>query len=472
MLRRTLLLLMILAATSLVIFAHGNEPDGHHDENAPKITLDFTPTYYEHVKPIIAANCIACHQEGQIAWDISLADATNLEFPDDLAFVTSTRYMPPWMPSKDSLPMKHDRSLTDYEVAVIQAWVNANAPAGDPASYVEPAATYALTDIRDDQIIRIDEPYMPDNGVDDDYRCFTFSPNIDEPMFLTGYEFLPDVAEMVHHGILYKLSGAAQSQIDLRNFADGRIGWSCYTGTGIRASDEFVGTWTPGTLPLTFPEGTGYWVEPDDIFVLQIHYNLLAVREPDQTAVKLQYTEAEADLRHLMTVELSAPVEIPCPTGVTGEQCERRTAIDRAATLYGDNWINYRPDGLLQECGQTIADYADSVGENASTYCDFDIPGVVTVWGVFGHMHELGTQFQLEINPDTDRSLMVLDIPRWDFHWQDRYQLEEPLRLSFRDSVRMRCTWDNTLSDNPRYVVWGEGTEDEMCFATIMLSVP
>ena len=289
---RAILLLFVLAITSVMVFAHGDENDGHAEKEKAETVLDFTPTYYEHVKPIIAENCIACHQEGQIAWDISLADEDILASPDDIDFVTSTRYMPPWMPSDKSLPLQHDRSLTDYELAVIQTWIGANAPEGDPASYVEPSATYALTDVRADQIIQLDEGYMPEEGVDDDYRCFLFEPNITEASYLVGYEFIPDVAEMVHHGILYKVSRAGKSQAERRDGEDGRAGWSCYTGTGISGSDEFLGTWTPGTLPLTFPEGTGYWVEPSDIFILQIHYNLLSVREPDRTAVALQYAPA------------------------------------------------------------------------------------------------------------------------------------------------------------------------------------
>ena len=54
------------------------------------------------------------------------------------------------------------------------------------------------------------------------------------------------------------------------------------------------------------------------------------------------------------------------------------------------------------------------------------------------------------------------------FHWQDRYQFVEPVTINFADVLRMSCVWDNSLSDDPRYVVWGEGTSDEMCFGTVM----
>lgn len=39
----------------------------HHDES---ITFDEPLTYYEHIKPIVDANCMGCHMTGQIAGDI------------------------------------------------------------------------------------------------------------------------------------------------------------------------------------------------------------------------------------------------------------------------------------------------------------------------------------------------------------------------------------------------------------------
>ena len=36
------------------------------------------------------------------------------------------------------------------------------------------------------------------------------------------------------------------------------------------------------------------------------------------------------------------------------------------------------------------------------------------------------------------------------------------------DKVRITCTWDRSRDPNraPRYIMFAEGTEDEMCFAT------
>ena len=104
-------------------------------------------------------------------------------------------------------------------------------------------------------------------------------------------------------------------------------------------------------------------------------------------------------------------------------------------------------------------------------YCDYPMTAPLTVFGVSGHMHELGRSFRLELNPGVDEPLL-LDISRWDFYWQGYYHFVEPLQLSDGDVLRMTCTWDNSLSDDPRYVVWGEGTSDEMCFGSLLALKP
>lgn len=464
-------LILILGVT--IIWAHGDgEDDTDHPEeiDTSEAIVPDKPTYYEHVQPLLELHCNACHSEGQIAGDIPLTTVEDVEqSASDIAFNASIGYMPPWMPSRATLPMKHDRSLSDTEIATLVKWSDIGAPLGDPADYTPPEdPAYALEEIQADLILQLDEPYVPDETVQDDYRCFAFPLEIDSTRYVTGYEFLPDVTEMAHHGIVYLVGESAQSAIERRDFSDGRPGWSCYGGVGLSTSSEMIGAWAPGTLPVLYPEGTGYKIEPGDSLVVQMHYNLAITRQPDQTKVNLQLTE-EAD--ELMTLELTAPVEIPCPEGVEGPQCDRNNALDRVARLYGQE-AHYFPDALLQQCGQTVDDYADNIGEDATTFCDFPVPAPLTVFGTFGHMHELGRSFQLEVNPDSDDSIMMLDIPNWDFHWQDSYQFVEPLQLQRGDVLRMTCNWDNTLSANPRYVVWGEGTEDEMCFATVMVLNP
>jgi hypothetical protein len=56
----------------------------------------------------------------------------------------------------------------------------------------------------------------------------------------------------------------------------------------------------------------------------------------------------------------------------------------------------------------------------------------------------------------------VMDIPKWDFNWQQPYWLETPLQVGGAQEIKVTCTWDNPGTSN---VTSGEATTDEMCVA-------
>ena len=93
-------------------------------------------------------------------------------------------------------------------------------------------------------------------------------------------------------------------------------------------------------------------------------------------------------------------------------------------------------------------------------------------------MHLLGASIKVELNPGTSRSKVLLDIPRWDFHWQNAYTLEDPVRAEPGDVVRVTCRHDvrkrthggHGVPTTPRYVLWGEGTTDEMCLGILQVT--
>ncbi|MCY3779334.1 MAG: hypothetical protein OXG78_03410 [Chloroflexi bacterium] len=469
---RYLIFVLILLFGVTIVLAHGDE---EHDEDEVKeiaigqVAIPEHPTYHEHVRPIIEGKCAACHSDGQIAAYAPFTDPQDVVWAaDDIKFHVVNGIMPPWPPSRQNLPLKNDRSLSDEEIATIAAWVDDGAALGDSHDYA-PSATdgFDLVQVRADLTLQLEEPYEPDPDVLDDYRCFALPLEIDAPQYITGYEFIPDVAEMAHHNILYLFDKGADRAIQRRNYADGRPGWSCYAGPGLSTEGEGIGGWAPGASPVIFPGGAGFLIRPGQQIVVQMHYNLWTTRQPDRSRIIFQLESAESNLAELIELPLAAPVEIPCPTGVEGPQCERKTAIERVAEHYGEK-ARYTPDYLLRKCEQSLEDYAHNSGENAKGFCDFPITGPLTVFGVSGHMHELGRSFRLELNPGGDESPLLLDIPRWDFHWQGLYFFVDPLKLSYGDVLRMTCTWDNSLSDDPRYIVWGEGTADEMCFGSLL----
>ena len=94
-----------------------------------------------------------------------------------------------------------------------------------------------------------------------------------------------------------------------------------------------------------------------------------------------------------------------------------------------------------------------------------------TLVSVLGHMHTLGSTFRLTLDPDTADEQILLDIPRWSFDWQMNYELADPIHVTGGQDIRIDCSWDR-LADperQPKYVIFADGTEDEMCFGTYAL---
>jgi hypothetical protein len=62
----------------------------------------------------------------------------------------------------------------------------------------------------------------------------------------------------------------------------------------------------------------------------------------------------------------------------------------------------------------------------------------------------------------------LIDIPAWDFRWQDIYSFRSPVHLPAGTVVYGEATYDNTTSnpnlpgDAPQWVFLGEATTDEM----------
>ena len=93
------------------------------------------------------------------------------------------------------------------------------------------------------------------------------------------------------------------------------------------------------------------------------------------------------------------------------------------------------------------------------------------------HTVDQGYGGSIDLNPGTAGARTLLDVPVWDFDDQGTRPLDRPARIRPGDRLRVTCTHDQELRDRlpsfegqaERYVVWGEGTTDEMCLG--MLSV-
>jgi mono/diheme cytochrome c family protein len=459
-----------LTVLLLVILVPGNTPVNAQTEY----------TFYADVKPILDATCVACHApggigSGKVTMDSNPPDAATAK---GMADAVQLGMMPPWMPGSQTPPLKGDRRLTLAEIQVIADWAASGAPAGDPDD--APSTTPAPPpSVRADLTLQLPQPYTPDTAREDDYRCFVIEPNITRETYLTGYTIEPGQPSIVHHVLLFHMGSNARAEAMQKEAEDDRPGYPCFGGPGINSGygqvlreggSLILGSWTPGTRPTFYPHGTGFRLSPRDFVIMQVHYNLTAGALPDQTRAILQLSREGESIQPLSLRALWAPVEIPCPSVFKTPECNRINAIAAAQKL--NRRAALRTAGLLLQCDKRPEDYTTQDAANVTSFCDRRLSQDALAVEVIGHMHTRGKSLRIEINPDTPNAKILLDIPEWDFHWQGSYQFVEPIPLKRGDVMRITCVWDNSRSNQPRYIVWGEGTDDEMCLGAVTTAPP
>jgi hypothetical protein len=92
-------------------------------------------------------------------------------------------------------------------------------------------------------------------------------------------------------------------------------------------------------------------------------------------------------------------------------------------------------------------------------------------------MHLLGRWIKVDVNAGTPEARTVLDIPEWDFDNQGSHPVK-PVHLDVGDTVTVTCHHEQDLRDllpafdgqEEKYVVWAEGTTDEMCLGMLQVA--
>ena len=90
-------------------------------------------TFTRDVAPILAAKCVACHQEGGIGPFAMKDYATVKGFAPMIREAIRTDRMPPWHPDTTIGKFNHDGSLSDDQIRKIVHWVEAGSPRGEGA---------------------------------------------------------------------------------------------------------------------------------------------------------------------------------------------------------------------------------------------------------------------------------------------------------------------------------------------------
>jgi len=322
---------------------------------------------------------------------------------------------------------------------------------------------------------------VPPEGGTDEYRCQVIDPGLTKAAFLTGTQFTPENVAIAHHAIVYAVPPGGAAAVREQDAKAPGLGWQCFGGTGVKGAEveegdaAWVDTWAPGASEALLNQDAGYKLEPGSLLVLQIHYNLLATdgkpAGSDRSAVRLRLTDGTPKTRELVTLPLDAPTDLPCVADESGPLCDRAASIADVTKRFGPD-VGQMADRQVEECGQS----APKPG-NTQT-CDHKVEEPMTLFAGFGHMHMLGRAIKVELNPGTPKARVVLDVPQFDFDNQRLVTLPSPVEIGPGDTLRTTCTHDAGLRKQlpqlsklpPRYVVWGDGTSDEMCVGIMTVS--
>ena len=105
------------------------------------------------------------------------------------------------------------------------------------------------------------------------------------------------------------------------------------------------------------------------------------------------------------------------------------------------------------------------------------VPTDISVMAYMAHMHVRGKSFNFELTTPDGKTETLLDIPRYDFNWQLRYDYLEPKVIPKGSRVKVTAVFDNSEHNpaNPdptQTVRWGQQTYEEMLIGYVETFAP
>ncbi|WP_439631921.1 redoxin domain-containing protein [Gemmata sp.] len=399
-------------------------------------------TFYKDVAPILNAHCVVCHRTGEVGPFALTTFAQARRWARDIKEYTANKQMPPW-PAAGGVPMRGERKMAAAEIAALAAWADADAPEGDPKD--APKAPEFGSDGwrhgKPDLVLTADADFRLGGSGSDLFRVFVVPTKLTANKWVIGYDVKPGNPRVVHHTLHYfDTTGAARGlEAKQRAKDDGKIlldsgpGYTVGMGVGFvppankpNETPQFggIGGWAPGQLPQFVPQGAGWLLPKGSDFLIQTHYHRNGQFATDRTQVGLYFAKG--------------PVEQP--------------------------WQTLIINGLKQ--WEKIPAGRADFGTGGAIYLHTD----AVLHNVLPHMHVLGKSVRVTMTPPGGQPVVLVEIPAWDYRWQETYWFKEPIAAKAGTKLEVRAVFDNSAANPnnptkpPRDVAYGEETTDEMLF--------
>lgn len=361
-------------------------------------------TFTQHIAPILHKHCVRCHRPGSIAPFSLLTYRQASGWSATIQEVIAAGRMPPWFADPRYGKFVNEARLSDAEKKLIDDWIEQGTPEGDPRELPAPPTFSDEWRIpQPDLIVSMAEEFEIPAQGTVDYQYFEVDPGFTEDKWVQAAELRPGNRAVLHHGLIFLRPPGTQLLV-----AQGDLESVYLTGSAA------------GSPPLNLPSGMAKKVPAGWRFVFQMHYTTTGKPERDRSRLGLIFADP-------------------------------KTVQKEVATNMVLNW-----DLTLQPHG------SDQVIEASNV-----LPHDFLLLSLSPHMHLRGKSFRFQARYPDGNSEVLLDVPRYDFGWQETYYLAQPKRLP-RGTV-MQCvahfdnSADNPVNPNPDTTVkWGPQSTDEM----------
>jgi peroxiredoxin len=363
-------------------------------------------TYAKDIAPIVQKNCVTCHRAGEIGPFELTSYSDVVSWSATIREVVEEQRMPPWHAKAEAGEFLNDRRLADHDRKLLFDWIDNGMPAGDSADL--PEAPQFLEGWEIPQPDLIVQMAQP----------FHVPPRgtVEYQYFDVGQSFPED-----------KWVVAAEARPGNRAVVHHLLLFYVPPGYKGRIQEaslvNSVATFAPGMPAWQARSGMAKRIPAGSKLYFQAHYTPNGAEAVDLSRAGLVFIDRKQVERQLLT----------------------------------DAVVNFR----IQ-----IPPKADNFRAEAAYRFGRDMRLV----SLLPHMHLRGKAFRIEAVDQEGGRKLLLDVPRYDFNWQNSYVFAEPLKV--REGTTLQCTaWYDNSENNPanpdptKTVGWGDQTWEEMLVA-------
>lgn len=360
-------------------------------------------TYAKDIAPIIQEHCVGCHRPGEIG-PFSLTSHEDVaSWSSTIREVVQEQRMPPWHAESDVGRFVNDRRLTERQKKLLYDWIDNGMPAGNAADLPKSRQFVDGWQIPKPDLVL---------GMDEPYAV-PAKGTVEYQYFHIKADFDEDkwiIASEARPG-----NRAVVHHIILFCVPPS------FEGRPEEASLEYsLASFAPGVPAWQAPAGMARKIPKGSKLFIQVHYTPNGVATTDLSRIGVVFVDPKKIHKELLTDAVINPqLEIPPET------------------------------------------------DNVLVKANYTFPKDMQLVSLLPHMHLRGKAFRIEsLDPAGERKLL-LEVPKYDFNWQNNYVFVKPLLM--RKGTKLLCSawYDNTAKNpaNPdptQTVHWGDQTWEEM----------